>query len=120
MSAAYPLPRDESAPRAAVGISPAAPSASDSVAPPATTEGTAVIPPCPPLVPGRLAEFAAGLLTLPDEAPGPGPEAPPAVPGYEIIGLLGGGGMGIVYQARHLALRRIVALNRIRSGHDGH
>jgi serine/threonine-protein kinase len=40
----------------------------------------------------------------------------PDIPGYQVDAVIGRGGMGIVYQARHLRLNRTVALKTLRGG----
>src|SRR4029077_20993479 len=68
---------------------------------------------CP--VCGSTAVPAAPAVTMPLDRPAPG-ETPHPIVGESILGERGGGGMGVVYQPRHLALTRVVALKMIRHG----
>jgi mono/diheme cytochrome c family protein len=60
-------------------------------------------------------------VLMPPEGAAEGPEGEPlpVIPGYEIIRVIDRGGMGVVFEARQLALGRTVAVKMISAGHLG-
>src|SRR4051812_1669651 len=79
----------------------------------------ATAPAPPPVLPddGLTRSLPGGSNPTGGPRPATAAPAPPAVHGYDVLGLLGQGGMGTVWRARQHGTDQVVALKLLGLGH---